>query len=111
MKAVQRPDDTSLWDLAPGEWCWYHVDNSRRGGPADQRAFCFHTPNPSDRAWGLLNHHWPDNGRWWQISGDGDTITVSPSIFNNPGAGKDQGRTVLGNEVGGHGDPVLTLGA
>lgn len=91
MKAVQRPDNTLLDDLAPGEWCWYRFDFTDRGGPADHRALAFRTPNPHPRAFGMLNACWPDGGRWWRVAGDGDTITVAPSIHNNPGAGADRG--------------------
>lgn len=91
MKAIQRPDNTNMHDLKPGEWCWQVMDMTRRGGPADHRAFSFHTPNPSERAWGLLNQRPPGDPRNWAITGDGDTITVSPSIHNNPGAGEVNG--------------------
>lgn len=88
MKAVQRPDGTLVHDLAPGEWCWQPMTREGRG---EWRAFAFRTPSPSERGWGMLNQRGPGREPWWEITGDGDTITVRPSIHNNPGAGEAEG--------------------
>lgn len=84
MRARQRLDHTDPWDLAPGDWCWNHVNpHGKPEGPAE-RWLLYHSPNPHVRAFGMLDSR-------WTVTGDGEAITVSPSIHNNPGKGADGG--------------------
>lgn len=76
MKAVQRPDNTFPRDLEPGEWAWY------------QAGLAFRAPSGHEESCGVLNRA---GGPTWTITGDGDTITVNPSIHVKPGAGAEQG--------------------
>lgn len=84
MKAVQRATGTMPFLLAPGEWCWQPVDLTSFGGPSNFMGLCYHSPNLAEQSYGMLNHR-------WAISGDGDTITVSPSIWILAGRGAEAG--------------------
>lgn len=72
LKAIQIADCRDLEDFPVGGWAWLH----RRTG------IIFKLPN------GNLGSIHADR---WSLTGDGETITASPSIWHRQGQGSEAG--------------------
>lgn len=85
IKAVQRDrdaEDLIPCELKPGEWYWVTVNYGDNCPP--HRTIAYASPNPNGTSYGMLDKR-------WTITGDGENITVSPSIWIMPGKGKENG--------------------
>ena len=76
MKAVQVLDlDKELEDFAPGEWQWL----------AERVGIIFRLPN------GHLGSITNYGNHKWSVTGDGETISATPSIWYRAGQGPAAG--------------------